>query len=257
MHFRFTAAVRRNRATAVLIAALTVVAQPAGAAPALAPAEHADFTYYTFALTWQPGICGTEEGCLADQPKSALIGLHGLWASLPETLTAQGITPQQWWQRGCDFFQHSDAAPALDAALERRLDDVMPHFTHSLLTHEYDKHVQCFGFDAERFFATALAMRDAVAGGAFGAYLVQHAGRDVTHAELSAAFRTDFATTATASLQLQCGHDATGREILTQLWVSIDANKLADFPRADSLIDAPIAQDDCPATFRLPSWPTP
>jgi ribonuclease I len=257
MHDRL-AAIHRNLVAAILAVTFAFATQRAGAAaPVLAPSEHSDFTYYTFALTWQPGICSTEDGCLADQPKSALIGLHGLWASLPATLTAQGVTSQQWWQRGCDFFQHSDAAPALDAPLERRLDDVMPHFTHPLLTHEYDKHVQCFGFDAERFFATALAMRDAVAGGAFGAYLVQHAGRDVTHAELSAAFDTDFATTATTSLQLQCGHDATGRTVLTQLWVSIDATKLADFPQADSLIDAPIAQDNCPSTFRLPAWPAP
>ncbi len=235
---------------------MTTCAQPADAAP-LTPAEHADFSYYTFALTWQPGICRVDEGCLADQPKSPLIGLHGLWASLPQTLIAQGIAPRQWWQRGCDFFQHSDAAPALDAGLQQRLDDVMPHFSKSLLTHEYDKHVQCFGFDPTQFFSTELAMRQAVVDSAFGDYLMQRAGRSVAHTEIVDVFRAAFATPAAASLQLQCGHDAAGQAFLTQIWLTILSSRVADFPRADSLIDAPIAQDNCPSTFRIPSWTSP
>jgi hypothetical protein len=135
---------------------VTAVAAP------LAPATHADFRYYTFALTWQPGICGTDEGCLADQPTTDLIGLHGLWASLPQTLIDRGVVPQQWWQRGCDYFEHTDAAPPLDGALAQRLERVVPHFTQDLLTHEYDKHVACFRFDPTQFFTTELAMHDAV-----------------------------------------------------------------------------------------------
>ncbi len=231
-------------------------AQRADAAQ-LTPAEHGDFSYYTFALTWQPGICGVEEGCEADQPKAPLIGLHGLWASLPQTLIAQGIAPQQWWRRGCDFFQHSDAAPALDAGLEKRLDDVMPHFATSLLTHEYDKHVQCFGFDPTQFFSTELAMRRAVVESAFGRYLQDHTGRSVGHADIAIAFGTTFATTAATSLQLQCGRDPGGQPILTQLWITIAANRVGDFPRAESLIAAPIAQDNCPSTFRIPNWSAP
>jgi len=234
-------------------AVTTLCAQLADAAP-LTPTQHADFSYYTFALTWQPGICGVDEGCVADQPKRALIGLHGLWASLPQALIAQGITPQQWWQRGCDYFGHSDAAPALDAGLQQRLDDVMPHFSKSLLTHEYDKHVQCFDFDPTQFFSTELAMRQAVVDSAFGQYLLQHVGRSVAHDEVVDTFRTAFATTAAASLQLQCGHDAAGQALLTQIWLTILSSRVADFPRPDSLIDAPIAEDNCPSTFRIPSW---
>ena len=237
-------------------AAIALGVQPAVATP-LTPAQHADFSYYTFALTWQPGICNTEDGCLTDQPKSPLIGLHGLWASLPQTLIAQGITPQQWWQRGCDYFQHSDLAPPLDAGLQQRLAQVMPHFNHDLLTHEYDKHVQCFGFDPTQFFSTELALRQAVVESTFGRYLLAQTGTDVAHGDIVAAFGTALATPATASLQLQCGHDAAGQPVLTQLWLTIAASRLADFPRAASLIDAPIAQDNCPATFRLPSWTAP
>jgi ribonuclease I len=109
------------------------------------------------------------------------------------------VIAQQWWQRGCDYFEHTDAPPQLDAALKQRLDGVMPHFTQDPLTHEYDKHVACFKFDATQFFTTELAMHDEVVASTFGRYLLQHEGRDVAHADLVDAFRTAFSTTARAS----------------------------------------------------------
>jgi ribonuclease I len=239
----------------VLLGLAGVTAASSAVAPPLAPATHADFRYYTFALTWQPGICGTDEGCLADQPTADLIGLHGLWASLPQTLIDRGVVPQQWWQRGCDYFEHTDAAPPLDGALAQRLDRVMPHFTQDLLTHEYDKHVACFRFDPTQFFTTELAMHDAVVASSFGRYLVQREGAQVSHAAVVAAFAAAFATDAAASLQLRCGQDAAGRTVLTQFWITIAAARLSAFPQPGSLIDAPIAQDDCPPTFDLPAWP--
>lgn len=243
-----------NAARIAVFAALTLLApRPAGAAP-LAPAAHADFAYYTFALTWQPGFCQTGDGCLSNQPKAPLIGIHGLWASQPQTLIAQGIVVQQWWQHGCDYFRHSDAAPVLDAAVGERIEAVMPHLANSLLTHEFDKHVQCFGFDPNAFFATELTMRDAVANSAFGRFLERHAGSDAAHTDVVAAFRSAFATNAGTSLQLQCEPGPAGLSLLTQLWITVDARRLGDFPRTASLLAAPIAQDTCPANFHIPAW---
>jgi len=226
----------------------------ASAAPSLAPAEHGTFDHYTFALTWQPGICGTEEGCLPDQPKTPLIGLHGLWASLPQDLHSQGVVDQQWWSKGCDLYQHSSAPPPLSPALDAQLEGVMPHFTHSLLTHEYVKHVQCFGFDATQFFETELAMRAAVESSAFGAYLQQQAGRDVEHSEVVDRFKTAFGTEHATALQLQCGKTVSGQVVLTQFWFQIPASDLGMFPQAASFMDTPSNEDTCPASFRIPAW---
>jgi len=220
-----------------------------------APPQHADFDHYTFALTWQPGICETGQGhCLAGQPKAPLIGLHGLWASLPRELAAEGVVNEQWWQRGCDFYRRSSEPPPLDEALRSHLEAVMPHFEHSLLTHEYDKHVQCFGFDPEQFFAAELAMRDAVASSSFGTYLVAQAGRDVTHAEVTARFAEAFATDHPRALQLQCEKNDSGEAVLTQFWITIHTDQVDAFPQPQSLMDTPTDQDTCPATFRIPTW---
>jgi len=220
-----------------------------------APGQHAGFDHYTFALTWQPGICSVgADRCLRDQPKAPLIGLHGLWASLPRDLAARGVVDPQWWEKGCDYYHHASDAPPIDPSLMARLEAVMPHFEHSLLVHEYDKHVQCFGFDATQFFTNELAMRDAVANGPFGAYLVEHAGRDVTHSGVVAAFTAAFATDHPTALQLQCRKDDAGQEVLTQFWITIHTALIDAFPRPDSLMDTPTDQDTCPAAFRIPTW---
>jgi len=234
-----------------LISAAGVDAKPA----LLVPAVFGDFDHYTFALTWQPGICSAD--CGSDQPHSPLIGLHGLWPSRPQSLIARNVAEQSWWAHGCDFYHHSDAAPPLSAALEAKLATVMPHFKTSLLTHEYDKHVQCFGFDPTLFFTTELAMRQAVADSPFGKYLVTQTGATVAHADVVAAFEHDFATTDARALNLQCEHDTAGREVLTQVWMTIRTSELGAFPAAVSLTDTPIDQDTCPPTFLIPSWEAP
>lgn len=234
---------------------LTALTMPALAAP-LEPVTHADFDHYTFALMWLPGTCSTGDGCLPDQPHTPLIGLHGLWASLPRDLRRKGVAEKmQWWAKGCAYYGTYEAPPALDPALQRRVEAVMPHFRDSLLTHEYDKHVACFGFDANEFFSTELAMRDAVVNSAFGRYLMQQTGHDVTHADVVRHFEGAFSTNRRATLQLQC-HHAAGQAMLTQFSITIPTRELAAFPKPASFMDAPIDQDTCPAVFRIPAWPS-
>lgn len=238
---------------ALALAALAL--SPAEALSSLKPAVHADFDHYTFALTWQPGMCAGNPACLPDQPREPLIGLHGLWASLPKTLSDAGVTRPEWWSKGCDYFTHSDAPPPLAAPLLARLAAVMPHFADPLLTHEYDKHVQCFQFDPTAFFTTELAMHDAVANGPFGKYLVANAGRTVSHDQVIGEFHAAFGTQLQQSLGLQCDTDAAGTPILTQMWFTIRVDDLDDFPQGKSMMDSPVNQDNCPATFTIPAWP--
>jgi len=233
-----------------------VAAVPAGPVSVLRPAVYGDFGHYTFALTWQPGFCTTSrERCVARQPHAPLIGLHGLWASRPQRLVAQGVPRVEWWRRGCDLLHHSDAAPHLAPAVARRIDAVMPHLPASLLVHEYDKHVQCFGFDTNAFFATELAMRDAVVASPFGAYLRRNVGRIVRHDDVVAVFDRTFRIPHSTSLQLQCARNDDGAVVLTQFWITVRRQSVAAFPAPSSLMDTEPNQDTCPASFAIPAWP--
>ena len=243
---------RRGRLLVLVIGLLGVVG--ARAAPPT-PSHYGDFAHYTFALTWQPGFCSTDGGCLRDQPRAALIGLHGLWASRPQSLIRRGISDPQWWSRGCDYYRHSDSPPRLPAATLTQLNAVMPHLRVSLLTHEYDKHVQCFGFDPQTFFVTELNMRSEVAASAFGRYLTVTAlGHQVRRAAVIRAFTRDFGTDQSSSLQLRCGRNRRGQVVLTQLWITLYKGALARFPRDDSFMNAPTPQHNCPARFSVPDW---
>ncbi|MGB7757920.1 MAG: hypothetical protein WBL23_17860 [Salinisphaera sp.] len=126
--------------------------------------------------------------------------------------------------------------------------------TPSLLTHEYDKHVQCFGFQTQRFFATALDLRQRITTSPLGDWMRRHAGQRVARADVLAEFDRAFYTIRTDALQLRCSGPADAR-YLSQLWFTIPRTQLAAFPRHDGLMHAPIAQHNCPAHLRLPAWP--
>ncbi len=257
---------RRRLFTLLACAAgiVTVTAMASAAPLRLMPSQYPDFDVYTFALTWQPGICSVDDGpllgpglhdrCSAGQAHTPLIGVHGLWPSMPQALIKANVPVQQWFARGCDLLHHSDEPPALSRNLAAQLATVMPQLSSSLLTHEYDKHVQCFGFDPEQFFATELQMRQAVADSAFGRYLVAHAGGTIARDDAHTAFERAFATTDGRALQLECATDSTGRAILTQFWITLHASAIGAFPSAPALTHTPIDEDGCPEAFFVPSW---
>ncbi len=248
---------RRRRAPVLgAIAALGASALLGASAAAPRPALHGDFGHYTLALTWQPGFCTTSpERCVASQPRRPLIGLHGLWPSRPQALIAAGVPRPTWWRRGCDLFRHSAAPPRLRPALAGELDAVMPHLPSSLLAHEFDRHVQCFGYDANAFFAAELAMREAVVRSPFGAYLVRSAGRVVRHDDVVARFDAAFRVPRSSALQLHCERDDRGAFVLTQLWITIRRTGANVFPAPSSLMDTQPSEDTCPRAFLVPPWP--
>jgi ribonuclease I len=253
---RRSACVVTGRRVARILLSLAALGASLGAsAPPLQPAVHGDFGHYTFALTWQPGFCTTSrERCVASQPRRPLIGLHGLWPSLPQALIVAGVRNPTWWRRGCDLFHHSDAAPRLRPAVSGELDAVMPHLRASLLVHEFDKHVQCFSYDANAFFATELTMRDAVVRSPFGAYLARNAGRVLRHGDVVATFDATFRVPGSTALQLECARDDAGALVFTQLWITIRRTRANAFPAPASLMNTAPSQDTCPTAFLVPSW---
>ncbi|AQS87236.1 ribonuclease I [Neoasaia chiangmaiensis NBRC 101099] len=223
--------------------------------PALHPTAHADFHHDTLALTWQPGFCAVGSGCLPDQPRIPLIGLHGLWASEPGTLEARNIPVQAWWRDGCSLLeQEQDVTPILDAPLQNQLATIVPHTTHPLVPHEFNKHARCFGYQPGPFFATAAALRLKFAQSAIGAWLSARAGTMVSHAAMLSFFDQATGNVTPRALQLQCSRDHQGHVVLTQMWFTLRPDRLDVFPKAAAYIASPEPQDNCPAQFLLRRW---
>lgn len=238
--------------TAVFLLGLTV------AAPALA-----ENSTYVLALFWQPTTCikiqGADEGECHPIAAGGL-ALHGLWPNadrngdgrqdadddycLPPAERARVIAldKAQW-----DF----PKLPPIPLSDDLRADlaRAMRGMSH-LDRHEWLKHGTCSGFDAERYFAAAVALTDVVAETDLGRLIVDHAGKEVARRDLLQAFSMEFGKGSERALQLLCRkYDAKAHLTEIRLRLRTDAVE-APLKRA-SLDMTKTTKGNCPAQFDI------
>lgn len=236
--------------------------------------RHGDFGHYTLALTWQPGFCTSPEGasCQPDQPRTPLVGLHGLWASRPSDLIKAQVPVTLWWRKGCSLYEGEApasapastpalSAPTLSAPLAHRLSEMVAHTRSSLVAHEYSKHVQCFGMEAEQFFTVASHLRDRFAALPSARSLTASAGQRIAKADLAREIEADTGPLPERGVQFQCNKTPQGDAVLAQIWFTLKPDALNSFPKTEAFLSSPHNQDNCPASFLVPTWggatPTP
>lgn len=234
--------------------ALAACSSEPGVSPGLTPSAHGDFDHNTLALTWQPGFCSTGSGCAEGQPQSALVGLHGLWASEPHALEAENVPVERWWREGCDLLGPQAPPPVLDGAMQATLLEIVPHTKSSLVTHEWVKHGACFGYDPGVFFATASSLHHRFVRSPMMQFLAARAGSKIRREDVLGFFSTATGATPPRALQLRCEKDHEGRIALTQLWFTLRPDRMDRFPAAESYLASPQIQDNCPAEFWLKKW---
>lgn len=207
------------------------------------------FAHYTLALTWHPGFCSTRrqpprECRDASLSRGAADGfvLHGLWPSLPARFAKQGVVRQEWWRQGC-FIESPRASGSfcrahppfhLPTSLDQSLDRAMPGRASCLDRYQYAKHAACLALPVDDYFAAAVALRDTVNASAFGDFVNQHRGGEVARNALITVFEAVFGEDTGRALRLECG--GRGNRVLTEIRIGIDAERLAAFPDAPSLV---------------------
>ncbi|MCP1367766.1 ribonuclease I, partial [Halomonas sp. BBD48] len=82
-------------------------------------------------------------------------------------------------------------------------------------------------------------------------YVMIHRGGEVPRNALIQAFEAAFGEDTGRALSLQC--DGRGNRVLTEVRIGIDAERLADFPQAQSLV--PLRRGRCAPTVRLAAPP--
>ncbi|APE32498.1 ribonuclease I [Halomonas aestuarii] len=205
--------------------------------------------HYTLALTWHPGFCESRsrpprecrEPALREGADRGFV-LHGLWPSLPERFADRGVDRRRWWQKGCFLetprpegsFCRAHPPLALSAALGRHLDAVMPGRASCLDRYQYAKHAACLALPEQAYVAAAVALVEAVNESAFGAFVTLQQGREVSRNALIDAFEAAFGEDTGRALRLECR--GRGRRLLTEVRIGISAERLADFPAAESLV---------------------
>jgi ribonuclease T2 len=221
----------------------------------------AENSTYVLALFWQPGICFSVRGAEKGECRpngTAQLALHGLWPNadrngdgrqdadddycLPPAERARVIAldKAQW------DFPKLPPVPLSDD-LRADLARAMRGMSH-LDRHEWWKHGTCSGFDAERYFAAAVALTDAVGETYLGKLIVDHAGQDVARRDLLQAFSKEFGQGSERALQLLCRKDGADfylSEIRLRLRVEAVEAPLS----AQSLDTARAIKGSCPARF--------
>lgn len=252
-----------RRGWRLLTALLLVLAGPVQAGPEL---EAEGFDHYTLALTWHPGFCQTQgspprecrEPALREGAEAGFV-LHGLWPSLPERFADDGVTRRGWWSQGCFLerpradggFCRAHAPFAFDAPLDDALERAMPGRASCLDRYQYAKHAACLALPAEAYFATSVALLEAVNASAFVDFVMIHRGGEVGRNALIGAFEAAFGEGTGRTLSLQC--DGRGNRVLTEVRIGIDAERLDDFPAADSLV--PLRRGGCAPRVELVALP--
>ncbi|MDG6094056.1 ribonuclease I [Acetobacter sp. AN02] len=225
----------------------------------LATPQHAGFGHYTLALTWQPGFCNGPHGpsCTPDQPRTPLIGLHGLWASRPPELIRNNTPVTQWWQKGCALYEPDQPVqhPALSPETADALNRLVPRTQSDLTAHEYSKHVRCFGTDPERFFQVAIALHDRFTSLQAAHSLDAAAGTTISRQDILNRITAGTGPVPDRAIQFRCENTTEGRPQLTQIWFTLRPDALSDFPHSQAFMSSPQMQDNCPARFLLPAWP--
>lgn len=220
------------------------------------------FDHYTLALTWHPGFCASRsrpprecrESALAEGADRGFV-LHGLWPSLPERFAERGVDRRRWWREGCFLetpradgsFCRAHPPLELPEGLERRLDAAMPGRASCLDRYQYAKHAACLALPEAAYFAASVTLVEAVNESAFGAFVTLNQGGEVARNALIDAFEAAFGEQTGRALRLACG--GRGNRLLTEVRIGIAADRLADFPAAESLVRQPRGR--CATRVRL------
>lgn len=176
------------------------------------------------ALSWHNAFCEThryKKECkrtllqlVKSAPGDDRFVLHGLWPQ-PRNRVYCGVPKQQIW---LDRQKRWRQLPALMLSGETRqkLQRLMPGYSSYLHRHEWVKHGSCYGRDAEAYFATAIALTEAVNDSEIGAFFRQNRGKRVDLKRIRMLFDKTFGRGSGYKVSMQCKQG-----MITELWLHI------------------------------------
>ena len=206
---------------------------------------------YVLAVSWQPAFCEGKSRvpeCRSQTPDrfdASHFTLHGLWPQ-PRSKAYCGVNEQDI---GRDKKRRWHDLPwdRLEEEIWRELQMVMPGTRSSLHKHEWIKHGTCYdGSGQAEYFADALLLMRALNASAVQALFASNVGREVTSAQVRAAFDEAFGLGAGDRVRLSCKNDQ-GRRLIVELTIGL-SGKIEPGSSMNELIAASSATEPgCPS----------
>lgn len=179
-------------------------------------------------LSWQPAFCETRPGkkeCrdLNDghlPHTTRQLSIHGLWPQ-PKGNDYCGVptairnldNPDNW---------HRLPAPQIDTETADALEAAMPGFASFLHHHEWIKHGTCYFGEggADEYYDDTLYLTALINDSAVGDLFFNNVGKEITGAEIRAAFDASFGSGSGERVLIKCKSDS-GRTLINEVWISL------------------------------------
>jgi len=141
--------------------------------------------------------------------------LHGLWPRdeyCDVSSTIQQLDKDGRWQQ----------LPPVDlpADMQKTLDQVMPGTRSQLERHEWIKHGTCYGTDAATYYATATNLLATLNASRVRDLFAANIGKELTQADIRAAFDESFGTGAGQRVRIACDDDGK-RRLITEITIGL------------------------------------
>lgn len=234
-----------------------VPADVAAPAPEPAKPKPSDLSY-VLALSWQPAFCESNQRkpeCRWQTGKrhdANYLSLHGLWpqprgleyCNMPDKVRAAGEGGR--WKD----------LPAVDLSFSTRadLEQLMPGSQSLLERHEWAKHGSCYPGSAEAYFRDSFRLLKEVNASPVADIFLRNIGRQVTTADIRAAFDQGFGRGAGNRVRVTC-RDEGGRRLITEITLGLRGDILGGSSLSDLLLAAPPTEPGCPAGVVDPVGP--
>ncbi|MDO8359790.1 MAG: ribonuclease [Devosia sp.] len=186
-------------------------------APSSAPAESTRPAFYVLAVTWLPAFCELKPRVPECRGTSTpRFALHGLWPG-GEYCGIDGAT------LATDQLDHWNDLPAvrMTDATWAALRAAMPGTKSRLERHEWVVHGSCSGASPDAYFSAAAALLGELDRSPVHDLFVANAGRQLTRAEVAAAFDSAFGKDAGRRVRLSCEDDGGSRQIIDELTIAL------------------------------------
>jgi len=222
---------------------------------AMVPGLKKNSLEHVLAASWQPGFCKVQprrrecRTMTAQRFDADHFSLHGLW---PDDLDDRAIFPcycNTGTARSCSLKLRSVNRIELSDTLRAQLRTSMPGMMSGLHLHQWTKHGSCYeadrrdgdrGSDAEEYFGETLGLLEQLNRSAVRDLFAANVGRTVTARQIGRAFDEAFGARAGERVIVRCSK-VDGRDVITELWISLGAGITPDTRLADLLRAAPPA----------------
>ncbi|PZF75561.1 ribonuclease [Aestuariivirga litoralis] len=227
-------------------------AAPAPAAPK--PVERA----YVLALSWQPAFCEANPGkreCrwqTGSRHDANYLSLHGLWPQ-PSSLQYCDLAPAV--RAAGEGGRWKDIPPVeLNLSTQADLERMMPGAQSLLERHEWAKHGSCYPADAETYFRDSFRLLEEVNASPVATLLMQNIGRQVSAADIRAAFDQAFGPGAGNRVRVTCKDDGR-RRLITEITLALKGDIPSGSKLSELLLAAAPGEPGCPSGFVDPVGP--